>query len=111
VGGVRRRREAALAGAYDLAALDTVVGVGRVIDIVLADTLSLDNGVQRNRTLLAAAMAALKALETGELQDRVEALEAVVQRLGREPAPFADTDRLEEIRPIGSHRWATIIAK
>jgi len=96
VGGMRRRREATLAGAYDLTALDTVGGVRRVIDIVLVDTLSLDNGVPRNRTLLAAAMAALKALETGELQDRVEALEAIVQRQGRGPAPFEDADRLEE---------------
>jgi len=52
--------------------------------------------VPRNRTLLAGAQTALKALETGELADRVEAIEAVLKRQGQGPTPFDQTDELEE---------------
>ena len=51
----------------------------------------------RNRTLLAAADAALKALETGELAGRVQALEAIVHRTGASSSPFNETDELEEL--------------
>ena len=43
----------------------------------------MENGVPRNRTLVAIAQAALKAHETGELEERVIALEAAVRRQER----------------------------
>jgi hypothetical protein len=95
LGGQRRKREATLAGVYDFGGLATVADPQRIIEIAVFDTLGLESGVPRNRTLLSGAQTALKALETGELQDRVEALEASVQRQGRAPAPFKETD-LEE---------------
>jgi hypothetical protein len=96
IGGLRRRREATLAGAYDLSGLDSVDGLRRVLDIALVDSLNLDNGVPRNRTLIAIVMVGLKALATGELADRVEALEAIIKRQGLQPSVFADDDDLPE---------------
>ena len=90
LGGIRRRREATLVGAYDLGTLDTLEAVRRIVEIVLADTLSLDNGVARNRTLLAAAAALLKALEVGQVAARLDVLEAVLQR--QNASPFDPTE-------------------
>jgi hypothetical protein len=83
LGGLRRRKEGTVAVAYDLPGLDTVVGIRRVLDIVVTDGLGLDNGVQRLRVLIAAAGAATNLLKVGELEERVAALEAAVDR---EPA-------------------------
>lgn len=93
LGGLRRRREKTLAIAYDFQGLESVEQLRRVLEVAILDTLSLDNGVARNRTLGTLTMAALKALETGELEDRVAALEATVQ--GREAPPVFDGE-LEE---------------
>lgn len=54
-----------------------------MLEIALLDTLSLENGVPRNRTLIRLVQTSLKALETGELEERVEALEATLKH--REP--------------------------
>ena len=96
-GGLRRKREGTLATAYDLSGLTSVPEIRRLIEIAALDSLSLENGVARNRTLLAAAVAALKALETGELAGRVQALEAIVHRSGASSSPFNETDELEEL--------------
>src|SRR5437588_13118054 len=96
LGGQRRKREATLAGVYDLSGLTSVEAVQRIIEIAVLDTLSLDNGVARNRTLLSGAQTALKALETGALAERVEALEAGIKRQGNQPSAFADADELAE---------------
>jgi hypothetical protein len=92
IGGLRRRREATLAGAYDLLGLDSVEGLRRILDIALLDSLNLENGIPRNRTLVAIAMAGLKALEVGDLADRLAAVEAVLARQGQGPNPFAAAD-------------------
>ena len=96
-GGLRRKREGTLVTAYDLSGLTSVPEIRRLIEIAALDSLSLENGVARNRTLLAAAVAALKALETGELAGRVQALEAIVNRTGASSSPFNETDELEEL--------------
>jgi hypothetical protein len=64
----------------------------RLLEIVAADTLSLENGVPRYRTVVAVVMAGAKLLETGELADRLAAVEAVLAREGKGPDPFAAAD-------------------
>lgn len=78
LGGLRRRRERAVAGAYEVDALDSVISIRRVIEIVTLDALGMDNSVARGRLLIAAMQAAAKLLEIGELADRVERIEAVL---------------------------------
>lgn len=77
LGGMRRRREGTVGLIYDLTTLDSVVGIRRLLDIVVADGLGLENGIGRLRILIAAATAALKVLEVAELEARLESLEAL----------------------------------
>jgi hypothetical protein len=60
----------------------------RVLEIATIDALGLDNSIARARVLIAAVLAAAKLLETGELEERLAALEAAV-RAGRRNAPEA----------------------
>ncbi len=91
LGGLRRRREKAVSGAYDFAGLDTLQSIRRLLEIASIDTLGLENSIVRSRTLISAAMAAAKLLETGELETRIATLEAAIG-VGRNPAAdvFAD---------------------
>jgi hypothetical protein len=78
LGGLRRRKEKAVSGAYDFRGLNEVGEVRRILEIAVLDTLSLENSVARSRTLAYLAQVALKALEVGEFQERLQALEAAV---------------------------------
>ncbi len=78
LGGLRRRRERAVSGAYDFEGLDGVPTIRRLLEIAATDTLSLENSVARSRTLAYLAQVALKALEISEHEERLRALEAAV---------------------------------
>lgn len=61
LGGLRRRKEKTVAGAYDIEGLDDVPKIRRLVEIAVLDTLSLENSVARSRTLAYLAQAALAA--------------------------------------------------
>src|SRR5688572_25961715 len=87
LGGMRRKRELITQGAYEFESLTTVADIRRLLEIATVDTLGLENGVARNRTLASLAMAAAKLLETGELEERLRSLEAaVLQRSANGPS-------------------------
>jgi hypothetical protein len=48
------------------------------VEIAALDALGLENSVPRVRALLSAAMAAAKLLEVGEMEERLEAIEAAI---------------------------------
>lgn len=99
LGGLRRKRETTLIGAYDFNGLDTVQGIRRVLEIALLDTLAMENSIARNRTLAYLAMAALRSLEVGNLEDRIASLELAVQSHPTldDPSPFdAEFESLSE---------------
>jgi hypothetical protein len=79
LGGLRRRRERTVAGAYDVEGLGTVLGIRRVLEIVTFDGLGMENSVARGRMLIAAMQVAAKLLETGELEQRVAELESILK--------------------------------
>ena len=78
LGGLRRQREATLAGAYDFDGLATVTDIRRLLEIAVTDTLELSNSVARNRTLGSLAQMGLRCFEAGELDARLAALETAV---------------------------------
>jgi hypothetical protein len=78
LGGLRRRREKAVSGAYDFEGLADIGQVRRLLEIAALDSLALENSVARSRTLAYLAQVALKALEVGEFEARLEALEATI---------------------------------
>ncbi len=78
LGGLRRRREKAVSGAYDIEALENVGQVRRLLVIAVMDTLGLENSIARSRALAYLSQVALKMLEVGELEERLKALEMTV---------------------------------
>ena len=80
LGGLRRRREKATSQVFDWGGLENVEEIRRVLEVAVIDTLGLDNSPARSRTLGYLASLSLKALEIGELEERVAALEAVVHK-------------------------------
>jgi hypothetical protein len=79
LGGLRRRRERTVAGAYALDGLHTVDQVRRLLEIAVLDLLGLENSVARARALASLALALLKTFEVGELQERLAAVESVLK--------------------------------
>jgi hypothetical protein len=79
LGGLRRRKEKAVQGAYEFDGLVDVGQVRRLLEIAVLDTLSLENSIARSRTLAYLAQVGLKTLEAGEFEERLGALEKTVQ--------------------------------
>ena len=92
LGGLRRRREIAVAGAYEFNGLETVADLRRLLQIAALDTLGLENSIARARTLGYLVGVAGKLLETGELEQRLAALEAAVQGQKRLPESVFDVE-------------------
>jgi len=80
VGGLRRRREKTVEVLYGLDGLDGVARLGRVLDLVIVETLRLDNGLGRNRTLVLAVRAGMELLRSTDHEARLAALEALLVR-------------------------------
>jgi hypothetical protein len=78
LGGLRRRREKTVSGAYDFTGLGSVEAIRRILEIAIVDALGMDNSATRARVLIAGAQAASKLLETGELEARIATLEAAL---------------------------------
>ena len=84
LGGLRRRREGAVAGAFELDSLNGPAELQRALEIAMLDTLVLENSVPRNRTIMNIVLVALRLPGATELEDSVQALEqAVIRRNGR----------------------------
>jgi hypothetical protein len=94
-GGIRRRRERVLAGAYEWRGFAGPESILRILDIATFDTLSLESSIARNRTLITAAGAAQKQYEVAELVARIELLEDTL-RSQRTTDRASDDSALEE---------------
>ena len=79
LGGLRRRKEKITQGAYDFEGLQSVTQIRRLLEIAVVDTLSLESSIARSRALAYLVQMALKALEVGELEERLRALEQVTR--------------------------------
>ena len=80
LGGLRRRREGTVGGAYGLEGFRTGADLQRVLELALADTLELENTVPRTRALTQLVAVAARVKETTELEARLRALEDGVWR-------------------------------
>jgi hypothetical protein len=89
LGGLRRRREKTVAGAYDFAGLGSIDSIRRILEIAVLDVLGLENSIARARLLISGGLAAAKLLETGELEDRLAVLEAALQQRSPGDEPLA----------------------
>lgn len=89
MGGLRRRKEGTIAVAFDLPGLDTVAGIRRLLDIVVTDSVGMENGIARLRVILATASAATALLKVGELEDRLAVLESALKQRSTTDEPVA----------------------
>ena len=78
LGGLRRKREKTLQGAYEFEGLNSLADIKRLLEIGILDTLGLENSVARSRTIAYLAQVGIKALEAGEHEERIRALEAML---------------------------------
>src|SRR5271157_2517367 len=79
LGGLRRKRESTISGAYQFESLNSVEGIRRIVLIAVLDALSMENSMSRARTLAYLAQVALHMLEVGDIEARVEALEEMAK--------------------------------
>lgn len=99
LGGLRRRRERALAGAYDMGGCEALDDIQRLVTIAVLDTLSLENSVARSRTLAYLAQTAIRVQEAQRVahmkdsaEDGLAALVEAIQNMDV-PDPDADVDQ------------------
>lgn len=105
LGGLRRRREVAVSGAYEFAGLQSVADIRRILEIGVLDTLGLENSIARARTLAYLAMTAIKLLEVGELEQRLAALEAAVHGQKSLPNPCSTLNPKQRVLSGGGITW------
>lgn len=91
LGGLRRRREVTIAGAYEINGLATAGDVMRLLEIAAFDAVGLDNTVARARTLAQIAHVAVRVMEAGTFEERLGALEETMRP--RERAREAEEQR------------------
>jgi hypothetical protein len=78
-GGLRRRKETAVGGAYDFEGLSTVPQIRRLVEVAVIDTLAQENTIGRSRALGHLAHTAQQLLQTGELEDRLARIEQALE--------------------------------
>jgi hypothetical protein len=101
LGGLRSKRETTVRGAYEVEDLGSVGGVQRVVEIALVDALSLDSTPTRCCILLYGATVALKVIEVGQHEERLQALEAaMLAHKERHPSVFDQHDDLDDPFPL-----------
>jgi len=77
-GGQRRKREATLATAYDFQGLTSIDEIRRLVEVAAFDALGLENSINRIRALGYLAQVATTLLEKGEMDERLNAVEAAL---------------------------------
>ena len=103
LGGIRRRKEGAVSGAYEVQGLETVQDIRRLLEIAVTNTLNMENSIARSHTLTQLAMAAMKLLEADELETRIASLEAAVHgRTSAGESPLHDPSEAPRFLSEGS---------
>lgn len=88
LGGLRRRREGTLAGAFDVPSIRSLEDLRRIYEVALFDTLALDNSVARNRTLASLIALGVNVFAALDLKQQMDRLEASLQARERGASPF-----------------------
>jgi hypothetical protein len=78
LGGLRRKRESTLQGAYEITGVGSLDDLLRILEVVTFDALSLDNSIARGRLLLGVVQMGTKLIEVGEHEERLAAIESAL---------------------------------
>jgi len=83
MGRLHRRKKRTVAVIYGFGGLRTVEDNQALLETITIETMALENSIARNRALNSMLATGIKLVETGELEARVQALEAGAgRRLG-----------------------------
>ena len=78
LGQQRAKREGSVAAAMQVDGLESIPDLRRILEVVLFDTLALQNGVPRNRLLVSLVQAGATLLKDGEFEQRLLEIESVL---------------------------------
>ena len=93
LGGLHRRREKTLEGAYDLhEGFRSVDAILRFVEIAALDLLGMDASVARSNAMFRGALVAAKLLEVGDLEQRLANVEATRAVRQTDPSSPFDID-------------------
>ena len=79
LGGQNRKRETLLTVVHDFEGLGNVANIMRLLEIAVTDCLGVERGLNRARTLGYLAQQATKLLQVGEFEERLAAIESVLE--------------------------------
>ena len=84
LGGLHRRKKKAVAAIYGVGGLRTIDDLHGLLETVIIETMTLENSIGRNRAVAGMIATGVKLAETGELAERIAALELATSST-REP--------------------------
>jgi hypothetical protein len=101
-GGSRRKRQGTIRVAYDVAGLGSVADIRRYAELAMDDTVSMDNGFQRNRLIFYGCQVASGLLKAGEFEERLKIVEAaVLANQGRSDSLYDQADDFDLSEDVG----------
>ncbi len=86
-------------GAFEVDELRTIEGLWRVLEVALTDTLGLENGIARSRTLITLVTEAAKLQQLDGVDLRLAAVELAVRPATDRAAPGEEPGLLDGDRP------------
>ena len=75
LGGLHRRKKKTVAAIYGVGGLRTIDDLQGLLETAAIETMALENSISRNRAIAGMVATGAKLIETGELEDRIAALE------------------------------------
>ena len=75
LGGLHRRKKRTVSAIYGFGGLRTTDDQLALLETTVIETMALENSIARNRAVANMVSIAAKLVETGELEERIEALE------------------------------------
>ena len=75
LGGLHRRKKKTVASIYGVGGLRTIDDLQGLLETAAIETMALENSISRNRAVAGMVAVGAKLLETGELAERIAALE------------------------------------
>jgi len=75
LGGLHRRKKKTVAAIYGVGGLRTIDDLQGLLETAVIETMALENSISRNRAIAGMVATGAKLIETGELEERIAALE------------------------------------
>ncbi len=75
LGGLHRRKKKTVASIYGVGGLRTIDDLQGLLETAAIETMALENTISRNRAIAGMVAVGAKLIETGELEERIAALE------------------------------------